>query len=55
MVIIYEIQPDEALRKVAETFGISRNRIRRANPGLEELTPAELPGTVDRDPRSPAT
>jgi hypothetical protein len=45
LVIIYEIQPDEALRKVAETFGISRNRIRRANPDLEALTPAELPGT----------
>lgn len=46
IVIIYEIQPDEALRKVAETFGISRNRIRRANPDLETLTPAELPGTL---------
>lgn len=45
IVIIYEIQPDEALLKISETFGISRNRIRRLNPGLAELTPAELPGT----------
>jgi hypothetical protein len=44
--ILYEIQPDEALRKVADTFGVSRNRLRRINPGLEALTPAQLPGTV---------
>jgi hypothetical protein len=44
IVILYEIQPGEGLRAVADTFGISRNRIRRANPGLEEFTPAELPG-----------
>jgi hypothetical protein len=46
IVILYEIQPDEALLKVSETFGVSRNRLRRVNPGLEELTPAELPGTT---------
>ncbi len=44
--ILYEIQPDEALRKVSDTFGVSRNRLRKINPGLEALTPAELPGTV---------
>lgn len=44
--IFYEIQPDEALRRVAGTFGVSRNRLRRINPGLEALSPTELPGTV---------
>jgi hypothetical protein len=44
--ILYEIQPDEALLKVSETFGVSRNRLRRDNPGLEDIAPADLPGTV---------
>ena len=46
ILILYEIQPDEALRKISETFGVSRNRLRKVNPGLEELTPAQLPGEI---------
>jgi hypothetical protein len=38
------IQPGEGLRKVAEAFGITRKRILRANPELEEVAPAEMPG-----------
>ena len=44
--ILYEIQPDEALLRISETFGVSRNRIRRENPGLEDIAPADMPGTV---------
>jgi hypothetical protein len=44
--ILYEIQPDEALLRVSETFGISRNRIRRENPELADLSTADLPGTI---------
>jgi hypothetical protein len=44
--ILYEIQPEEALLRISETFGISRNRIRRENPELEDLGPADLPGTI---------
>jgi hypothetical protein len=44
--ILYEIQPDEALRRISETFGISRNRIRRENPGLDDIAPADMAGTV---------
>ena len=44
--ILYEIQPDEALAKVSETFGVSRNRLRRDNPGLEDIRPADMPGTI---------
>jgi hypothetical protein len=50
--ILYEIQPDEALLKVAETFGVSRNLLRKVNPGLADLRPAELPGTVIEIPIS---
>lgn len=42
--VLYVIQPGEGLKKVAETFGITRKRILRANPELEEVTPAEMPG-----------
>ncbi len=42
--VLYVIQPGEGLRKVAETFGITRKRILRANPELEEVTAAEMPG-----------
>ena len=44
LTVLYVIQPGEGLRKVAETFGITRKRILRANPELEEVTPAEMPG-----------
>ena len=44
--ILYEIQPDEALLRVSETFGITRNRIRRENPELEEVSNAEMPGMI---------
>ena len=44
--ILYEIQPEEALRRVSETFGITRNRIRRENPELEGVASADLPGIV---------
>lgn len=44
--ILYEIQPDEALLRVSETFGVSRNRLRRENPELQGLAPADLPGTI---------
>lgn len=44
--ILYEIQPDEALLRISETFGLSRNRIRRENPELADLGPAEQPGTI---------
>ena len=44
LTVLYVIQPGEGLRKVAETFGISRKRILRANPELEEVTPADMPG-----------
>jgi hypothetical protein len=46
ILILYEVQPGEALRKISETFGVSRNRLRKVNPGLEELTPAQLPGEI---------
>lgn len=44
--ILYEIQPDEALLRVSETFGINRNRIRRENPELADVAPVDLPGTI---------
>ena len=44
LTILYEIQEGESLLKVSETFGITRRRILRANPGLEEVAPADLPG-----------
>lgn len=44
LTILYEIQEGEALLRVAETFGVTRRRILRANPGLEEVAPADLPG-----------
>lgn len=44
--ILYEIQDGEGLVKVAETFGTSRRRILRLNPGLEEIAPPDLPGVV---------
>ena len=50
--ILYEIQEGEALLKVAETFGITRKRVLRANPGLEDLAPAELPGQIIEIPVS---
>jgi hypothetical protein len=46
LIVLYEIQEGEALLKVSQTFGVTRNRIRKANPGLEEIAPADLPGTV---------
>lgn len=44
--ILYEIQPDEALRRISETFGITRNRIRRENPELENVANSDLPGII---------
>jgi len=44
LTVLYVIQPGEGLRKVAEAFGITRKRILRANPELEEVAPAEMPG-----------
>jgi hypothetical protein len=44
LTVLYEIQEGEALLKVAENFGVTRRRILRANPGLEEVSPADLPG-----------
>ena len=45
-VILYEIQQGEALLRVSEAFGITRNRIRRENPELEGVASADLPGII---------
>jgi hypothetical protein len=46
MTILYEIQEGEALLRVSERFGVTRNRLRRDNPALEDVAPAEMPGMV---------
>lgn len=51
--ILYQIQEGEGLRKVADTFGITRKRILRANPGLEDIAPADLPGETISIPVPP--
>jgi chemotaxis protein histidine kinase CheA len=45
VVIRYQVQEGEALLAIADEFGITRRRLQRMNEGLEEIPPAELPGT----------
>ena len=45
-IVLYEIQEGEALRKVSELFGVTRNRLRRDNPELEDVAPADMPGMI---------
>jgi hypothetical protein len=44
--ILYQIQEGEALLKIADAFEITRRRILRSNPGLEEIAPADLAGQI---------
>jgi hypothetical protein len=37
--IRYQVQEGEQLLRIAETFGVSRRRVLRANPGMEDLSP----------------
>lgn len=46
MTVFYEIQEGEALLKIAERFDITRNRLRKDNPVLEDMAPADMPGEV---------
>ncbi len=44
--IEYEVQEGEKLLKIAETFGVTRRRILRANEGMEEQEPYVAPGDI---------
>jgi hypothetical protein len=44
--IEYEVQEGEKLLKIAETFGVTRRRILRANEGMEEQEPYVAPGVI---------
>ena len=46
MTILYEIQEGEALLKVSERFDVTRNRLKKDNPQLEGVAPADMPGMV---------
>ena len=46
LIVLYQIQEGEALLKIAERFDVTRNRLRRDNPILEDLAPADMPGEV---------
>ena len=49
----YEVQEGEALLRIAETFGVSRSAIIRANEGMADKKPYTLPGDIIIVPLSP--
>jgi hypothetical protein len=51
-IILYEIQEGEALLKISQSFGVSRNRLRRDNPELVDIAPADMAGMVIEIPLS---
>lgn len=53
MRIQYEVQADEALIAIAESFGTSRREILAANPGMAEQRPYTQPGDVIIVPVAP--
>jgi LysM repeat protein len=44
--VLYEVQVDEKLLRIAEAFGVSRRRIIRANEGMADKQPYVAPGQV---------
>jgi hypothetical protein len=44
--VLYEVQEDEALRKIADAFGVTRRSILQANPGMEDSRPYVQPGEI---------
>lgn len=54
VLIEYEVQEGEALVKIAETFGTTRNQILNANAGMRERDPYTEPGMTILVPASAA-
>jgi hypothetical protein len=46
IVILYEVQEGERLLKIAETFGVTRKRVIKANEGMEDKQPYVAPGDI---------
>jgi hypothetical protein len=52
VIVLYEVQLDEKLLVIAESFGVTRKRIIRANEGMEDKRPLVAPGDIIRVPVS---
>jgi LysM repeat protein len=53
-IVLYEVQEGEGLLRIAETFGVTRRAILKANEGMEERKPYVETGQIINVPVSDA-